>query len=230
MQSDTLPLKSAQVTFFTRLDLTDKLAVATKLQTALAPLLDGEPLVMPAFPDAPPEIPQIVLRDAVATHQCLVTPARVDLAYVPSTSDNAEIPSHHSIQTILEPAARLLSLIRTDLSSRVTRLGLVTQFQLQLDENAIDFARRHFLAPDAPTGRRALELSFLDRIQLASLTVNRWIRIKTHPNQVSLLALVADLNTLAEEELDLTEAQTAEFFDQSVKYLHTDFPNAVHLA
>jgi len=230
MTSHDLALKSAQVTFFTRVDLTEKLSVATKLRTALT-LFDGEPLVLPAFPDAPPEIPQIVLRNKATTFQCVVTPVRIDLAYVRQPEDQP-VPSspQNSLQTVLDPAPILLSAIHNELSSRVTRLGLVTQFEVQLSEDANDFVRGHFLCTGAPPGDRALELSFLDRIQFASLTLNRWIRVKTNPNQPTSLALVVDLNTLAEEELDLAEEQADQILHLAVDFLHDELPVIVHLA
>jgi hypothetical protein len=97
-------------------------------------------------------------------------------------------------------------------------------------EDAGSFVRQHFLASNAPSGSRAIELSVLDRIELGSLPANRWIRIKTKPDEASLLTLVADLNTPADEELHVNDDQAVQFFRATASFLHNDLPVAAHLA
>lgn len=222
-------LRSAQCAFFTRLDLADKLRVGSVLRGALQGILDGEPLVLPSFPDAPAEVPQVILRSKDQSRECTVSSARVDFHY--RAPDPQGVTQDH-IERHLENAKRLHSAICQDLGGRVIRVGLLTQFELRLDEEAALFIRDRFLKPEAPPGKRGVQLSTLGRETWNDIEVNTWVRVRGEharddPAAAYVLRVASDINSVPEQEYDFDPPTLERFYTRSSRFLAEDLPRLV---
>jgi hypothetical protein len=224
-------LRSVQCAFFTRLDLSDKLHIGSVLRAELQDVLDGEPLVLPAFPDAPPQIPQLILRSKDQSHECTVSSARVDFRHAGQAGDSA---AQAGVEHHLEIAKRLHLAICQKLLARVTRVGVATQFEARLSEQASLFIRDRFLKAEAPPGSREVQLAVLERQTWSDIDVNRWISVKSeHPSDNPAAAYVlrvgSDINSVPEIDREFDSATLERFYGLVSSFLAEDLPRFVGL-
>ncbi|MGB6837933.1 MAG: hypothetical protein WBF66_09540 [Dehalococcoidia bacterium] len=122
--------------------------------------------------------------------------------------------------------------ISQDLGGRVIRVGLVTQFEVRLDEEAALFIRNRFLKPELFVGRRDLQLAALDRETWNGIEVNRWARLTSEhppndPAAAYVLRVVSDINSVPEQEYDFDPATLERFYTRSSRFLAEDLPRLV---
>ncbi len=216
---------SIQAGIFIRgLDLSDALGVAQAIRRAAGGAFDGQPGVFPVPPNAPPNVPRIVLTDRAKKYQCKVSVERVDLAFDGSKG------KPEAIGVIWDEFSgmirQLAEYLKKKNPTRVWRLGLVVHLFKVLEGSANLHIREKYLKDDRFQDPHELHLHVLNKEQMGRFNINRWLRLRPmrktdDPQDDRGLAVEVDINTLAEENSDFAEEEITDFFERGYQHIAT---------
>jgi hypothetical protein len=216
------PLAIQSAVFIQGLVLSDPLSVAQGIQRAVGGTFDGQPGVFPVPPNAPQNVPRILLKDRMERYQCRISGERLDLAF-----DGSKM-REKSIGTVWDEYAVILRQLAEYLKkknpTKVWRLGLVVRLFKALQESAVMHIRKRYLRDDRFGNPYELHLSVLDRKRLGQFGINRWLRLrptrkKDDPSDDRGLLVEVDINTLAEEKNDFSEEEITQFFEEAFQHV-----------
>ena len=182
-------------------------------------VFDGSPLSIPIPPDAPPEIPRIILESADKKYKLEVAHARVNLFRF-RQEDDEQI----SINDFNSLAIPILSSYNKLVNSKVGRIAAIVN-RFVKDSNPGLTLANHFCKDtwlENPLKRpESFEIHAHKRYLLHdSFRINSWIRCKTGifskgPDKQSIILVEQDINTLSEdvEKMEFSEEQIKQFFE-----------------
>ncbi len=214
---------SIQAAMFVRgLDFSDPLSMAQAIRHSVGGILDGQPGVFPVPPNAPPDVPRIVLADKTKKYQCKLSAARVDLGF-----DGSKVrPGPIGIvwDECCGMIRQLAEYLKKKNPTRVWRLGLVIQLFKVLQGSANVHIREKYLKDDRFQDPYELHVSVLNRKQVGRFSINRWLRIRPMrkrdaPEDDRGLVVEVDINTLAEQNNDFEEGEITEFFESAYQHI-----------
>ena len=195
-------VRQCQVALFCQVNLEDK--------------FDGEPILIPAIPDSPPEIPGIVLQSKDGTSSLTVSSARVDITtrYEPGAFDN--------IPTLIESEKDFISTLAESLSRSgqvegpIRRIGVIVSLAANTDDSTLSSIRARFLSQELQIGQHRTETGFLDRQSWDGFEVNRWLRLTTSRGRDGSGSVEAafDFNTIPEEDYNICGKAVSSFLEQ----------------
>ena len=209
------------VAFYVGLQFATSKLLRPMLQ-ALDNVLDGDPISLPVPPEAPPEIPRVVLTNKDGSLRFDLSLARADMRW--QRPDQGEMP----LEGFTELAQRAFESFHQAIQARPGRLALVVH-RCKLEEQPGLALARHFCRPEllsnepgrkGPLNRpEAFELHAFKRYEQGRFVLNSWVRSKsgtlTAPRGMQPIVLVEqDLNTPQE---NLAETQ---FTDGDVRDFH----------
>lgn len=208
--------------FVRGLDFSDPLSVAQAIRGAVGGIFDGQPGVFPVPPNAPENVPRILLKDRQERYQCKVSAGRLDLAFDGSKRKAG------SVGVVWDECSGILRQLAEYLKkknpTRVWRLGLVVRLFKVLEGSANTHIREKYLKDDRFQDPYELHLSVLDKESMGRFTINRWLRLRPmrkrdDPKDDRGLVVEVDINTPAEEKNDFTEEEITDFFEEAYQHI-----------
>ncbi len=214
---------SIQSAMFTHgLDFSDPLAMAQGIRHAVGGLFDGQPGVFPVPPNAPSNVPRIVLSDRAKKYQCKVSAERVDLAF----DGSKRKPTGAGIvwDEFSGLIRQLAEYLKKKNPARVWRLGLVAHLFKVLEGSANAHIQQKYLKDVRFGDPYELHLSVLNKEQMGQFTINRWLRLRPmrktdDPQDDRGLVVEVDINTPVEENSDFSEGDITEFFEKAYQHV-----------
>lgn len=205
----------SQCALFCQVDLTDKLTLAASLRNSNRRRFDGEPVLLPIPPDAPPEIPAILLQSKDGNTSLSVSSARVDVTVNHATEVG------QSVRELLVQEGELFRSLAETLSSAeqaqggISRVGVIVTLNTNLDMSELERVRNRFLIQSFVLGQKRSELRFLDRQMWGQFQVNRWLRLglSREEDGAGLLEVILDCNTIPEVDYNFDGDGVGKFLE-----------------
>ncbi len=218
------PLSVQSAIFVRGLDLSDPLSVAQGIRGAAGGIFDGQPGVFPVPPNAPENVPRILLKDREGKYQCKVSTGRLDLAFDGSKRKASSIGMlWDEYSGIIRQLAEYL---KKKNPTRVWRLGLVVRLFKVLGGSANVHIREKYLSPALAGFQDPYEmhLSVLNKESMGRFSINRWLRLRPmrkrdDPNDDRGFVVEVDINTPAEGADNYTEQEITDFFEEAYQHI-----------
>jgi hypothetical protein len=219
---DFTPLAIQSAVFVHGLVFSDPLALAQAVQRAVGGVFDGQPAVLPVPPNAPGNVPRILLKDRLERYQCKVSAGRFDLAF--DGSKRRETPIGIVWDEYSGIIRQLAEYLKKKNPTRVWRLGLVVRLFKVLPRSASIHIRETYFKDDRFQNAYEIHVSVLDKECMGTFNINRWLRVRPlrkrdDPEDDRGLGVDVDINTLAEEKNDFTEEEITEFFEEAFQHV-----------
>ena len=217
-----IPLAIQSAMFLRGLAFSDPLALAQGLQRAVGGLFDGQPGVFPVPPNAPENVPRILLKDRLERYQCKVSSGRLDLAFDGSKKQESSVAAVWDEYSGI--IRQLAEYFKKKNPIRVWRLGFIVRLFRVLRESASAHIREKYLKDDRFENPYELHLSVLDKECMATFNINRWLRLrpsrkKDDPENDRGLMVDVDINTPAEENNDFSEEEITQFYEEAFQHV-----------
>ena len=208
-------INRSQCAMFCRVDLADKLTLAAALRNSNPKRFDGEPMLLPSLPDAPPEIPGIVLSAKDGSASLSVSSTRVD------TTLNHPQGSLWDIRSLVDKESSFFQSLAETLSTAdqvqtgISRVGVVLTLNAHVDSDELAQIRNRFLNSHFELGQNRVDLRFLDRQMWEEFQVNRWLRLGMMHEQdgTGSLEVILDYNTIPDEDYNLNGTRIGQFLE-----------------
>ncbi len=205
--------------FLTSLDTTQKLDLATTIRDASNGLLGADPFVLPIPPDAPPELPRLILKSGDGSWAYLVAGNRVDFVFELPSDKLGTVELADIVERQKHVGSTIWKAIQSKYSASGNRIGVVSLF-VGLPENSVNLLRSSFLSSSDAPEPHELQLHALHRMTLGSTMINRWTRCIAgeSPPEARFrgsLRVEIDINTLAEQSFSLTSTSILNFTDNA---------------
>ena len=208
-------INRSQCAMFCRVDFADKLTFAAALRNSNPNRFDGEPVLLPSLPDAPPEIPEIVLSSKDGSTSLLVSSTRVDVTV------NHAPEAFANYRALLEEDGSLFRSLAEVISkadqvqSAIGRVGIILALNANLNVSEVEQVRNRFLNSDFRLGQNRVELRFLDRQPWDKFQANRWLRIgmSREEDGTGSLDVILDCNTIPEVNYNLDGNGIGQFLE-----------------
>jgi hypothetical protein len=161
---------------------------------------DGDPMILP-IGNAPPPVPRIVLKNREGSFVCEVALDRLNFSYVDVANRK------RSLESLYPEYRKILDLVTqaavAGVPSPVIRMGFVTRHLIETGEGANLWFRDTYLNTQRLPAAWETHLNFLERFEMESFPVNRWIKMRTlrdqqNPEVDPAVLAEIDINTFAE--------------------------------
>lgn len=200
------------------IDKKEKIDLLSRITDKCGNLLNGEPSMLPLPVDAPPDIPRLQLNSKDNYFAYGISPLRSDFRF------NEVGEPHQKIKNVqidlFKTERELLKIYKEDKKWNIVRLSIVVDFVAELENKVANFISEKFIknSPSFPS----IEVSFLKKEKISNINVNRWFRIKSAGNRESVLHLLADINTFAEEKQNLSVEEMITFYSATIPYIEKE--------
>jgi hypothetical protein len=216
------PMSIQSAVFVRRLDFSDPLSVAQGVRHAVGGVFNGQPGVFPVPPNAPPNVPRIVLADRANRYQCKLSAERVDLSF--NGGKGKPEPMGVLWDTYCGILRQLAEYFKKKKPTTVWRLGLVMHLFRVLPGSAGKHIQETYLKGDRFLDAYEVQLNVLNREQMEAFNINRWLRLrpmrkKDDPKDDRGLVVEIDINTPAEESNDFSEEEITGFFEEAYRHI-----------
>lgn len=199
MRAEDFRILSLQASIFTPSLLFSTNKILEGLMGKFSKVFDGSTVSLPLPPDAPKEIPRIILMSADNKFKLEIAESRVNFVRGLQLGET-EVDSHGFFKLVLEVFNEYLEAT----SAKVGRLALVTVKFYEQADPGLSLAK-HFCKDEyiiQPFNRpENFEIHSHKRYVIADSEINSWVRCKTGKMKDGKPIIVAhqDINTLAEE-------------------------------
>lgn len=215
-------LQQLQTALFTPgINLTKPIDIAQGLISATGTLFDGQPIILPIPPDAPPEVPRIIVKNSSDTYTCNVSQNRIDFIF---TEKGMFRSMRDESDKFLNHLLSLIELLKSNLKITITRAGTIATLMLPLKESSNKFISEKYLKEHLFNGTYEIQFGILKKLQLTGYEVNCWFRLNTLRNMKDVsddrtMLVTFDVNTQPEVSYDLSKDQIGIFFNSAIKYI-----------
>ncbi len=203
----------------------NKLAIASKINNAVGQLFDGDPMMLDLFPEAPPEIPRIQLKDSRSIYSLNFSVNRIDFFY---NEPEKPTKTFDSIKDeYLTNFFKINRLVKEDYHLETPRIALVIKAISEIDMGSNLFLQQEFLGSKGFfKNTYALEIHALEKTVIGQFAINRWFRIKTARDRLGkdgTLFVEIDINTQPEKEKGLGKQEIEEFYSNGIEFAKRSF-------
>jgi hypothetical protein len=192
---------SLQFSIFTPVLAFSTGSVFPKLMTDFGDVFDGDPISIPLPPEAPKDIPRIILKSKDFKIKLEVSENRVNLSRYFNIDETNEISAFVSF---IELWGKLTGSYMDFTNATVGRLAVVAVKACECDNPGKALAE-HFCKPEylvEPFNRpESFEIHSHKKYKFGAFSVNSWVRCKTgklKKENKPIIIIEQDLNTLAE--------------------------------
>jgi len=216
------------VLFIENFAFRNKLGIASKINNCVSGLFDGDPTMLDIPPNAPPEIPRILLKDSVPNYSLNFSPIRLDFFY------NEPQKPERILDALKDDYFRYLfsiaALVKDEYRLTVTRVAIILKTLSETEKSSNLLIHENFLAK-RPFFKdtHSLEIHALEKTTMNGYGINRWFRIKTERKEPmgedNFLLVEIDVNTLPEKPRDFSLEEIKHFFSKSIDLIKTNFSN-----
>jgi len=206
----------------------NKLGIASEINKCVSDLFDGDPTMLDVPPEAPPEIPRILLKDSIPNYSLNFSPIRLDFFY------NEPQKPEKTLDTLKDDYLRYLfniaALVKDGYRLSITRVAIILKALSDVEKSSNLLIHENFLGKKPFfKDSYSLEIHALEKTTMNGYDINRWFRIKTvrgKPTEEDNSLLVEiDVNTLPEKPRDFSLEEIKHFFNKSIDLIKTNFPN-----
>ena len=201
IHADSFRALSIQCSFFTPYVEFRPASILAYLLETVGNIFDGEPLSMPLPPDAPPQIPRIILSSKDHAHKIEVAKERANIFWF-RTKEEEDPDLRHLVDefhNILKGYVSSINVEPARISAVLSRFTPV--------ENPAKVLAEHFCKQELNSGPlnrpENFELHSHKRFTMSQdYIVNSWLRAKTGQTKADkrrVIIVEQDINTLAEE-------------------------------
>lgn len=210
----------------------NKTKIPTEINETTDSLFDGETAILPLPPDAPPEIPRIILKSEDEIYTCNIAQNRVDFFF---NEKEAVLKSLEDIIDVyLDHEKKINSYFKEQQNISINRIGFIVKLVAGLDKNANKYLRDAFIRNGLLEDPYELSFRYLKRDKIDKLDVNVLINLSVlklkddFENDRNLL-LQIDINTIPErvEEYNLSIDDKNKFIEEAlkrIKLVRDNFP------
>lgn len=224
-----LLVKSLQSAIFTSgLDLSTKISLANQLILDTKELFDGEPIILPIPNDAPQEIPRIILKNKNESYSLNVGLSRIDFFY--NERNYKDGLPNKEFSNLMEDFLDKTTLVTQSLlkisSPRVVRVGFILTSLTKVAGRATNFISEQYLKQKKIIkDLHSINLSILRKTKVSHLMSNVWFRVnpfkkEDDPLDDKVITIQFDVNTRAEDILDLKMDEIKTFFKEAADYVN----------
>jgi len=208
------------VLFVKSLDLSNPLSLAGFLKKDKDLPFDGPETILPIPPDAPTEIPRIILKSNNGVFSCNVSANRIDLFFKETGQSN--LSSDEVVKRTKKYLEKINEDIRDNFNARTHRIATVFNIITELSVSSKDFLKRRYLNKHVVKDVFEAQLNFLSRKKIGDFKINKWFRIntlrkKTDPKDDKAIQVIFDINTLPEIDYDISSQSINQFVDMVYK-------------
>lgn len=205
--------------------IVDKIKAANTINEKVTGYFNGDPVIIPATDDVPPEMPRILLSTKEKNSLLNIAGNRVDYVFK-YKKEEKEYP--FPVPGFYQRFLAISEFFFEDIHAPITRLAMVTNWILECEgEAAAETILSRYIKQGTPIKKPfELELHFLTKGSIADLDVNKWVRIKSvhkksgSPNQTAII-LETDINTVAEKTYNFNKDSVRKFLDQCSSIVNT---------
>lgn len=209
-------VQSSQFAYFlSGINLTNRLKVASIITSKIKEL-DGAPTILPFPDDAPPEIPRISLTSQNQEFVCNVSLSRIDFINKTPEIKNGKPSSIYKAEltSLMENFNEVLF---KELSGSVFRLGLIMNYYTYPQGGGLDFLNQFAIGEE--TDAKEIQLHKLSENKINNFAINNWTRLVANKDKKiegrNPLLVISDINTLQNEQYEITQSQALRFFTQA---------------
>lgn len=215
-------LQKIQTALFTPgINLAKPLDVAQNFINFTESLFDGQPVILPIPPDAPPEIPRIILKNSNDSYSCNISQNRVDFIFTEkgtprSLSDEKDIFLRYLLLNV--------ELLKNKQKVSINRVGTAITFLLPLLESSNKFINEKFLKERLFTDVYEVQFGVLKRLKLSNYEINCWFKLNTlrnteDPSDDKAASVTFDINTRPDIYYDLNVEQVTMFYKSALSHI-----------
>jgi len=223
---------SIQTAFFTPgLIFSDKLSLSAQLIKESGNIFDGDPIMLPIPPEAPPEFPRMILKSKDEKYILEIKSSRIDFIVKSDEKDKSQ--KNYPATLIKDYQNKLQSLSSSIISvfkTKIVRLGFIINIQFKVND-AVEIIKKSYIS-DSKFTKDAYDLNigFLNKITLNSTNTNIWFRANAsrspdEDKDNKILLVMFDTNTVPEKILDLTAQNITDFTKTTLEYLDKNLKN-----
>jgi hypothetical protein len=197
------------------------------LITATEKFFDGNPIMLDAPREVPPEFPRIILKTPNQVYELHIGLNRFDFYYHDKTMVGG-IPEKE-IDELKDEFIGKLGLITSAIKKvtgvKITRLGIVPTLVSKVDDEASEYVRKTYLNTSIFSNKLSeANLTTNRKIELGEILINLGFRISAfknlnHPLDNKLVMFNYDINTRLEEPLDLLEKDIKNFCQNAFEFI-----------
>lgn len=203
--------------FVSNVNLSDKLDIASKINSGLKDVLDGDPTILPIPDDAPFELPRIILNSKNKLFSCSISPQRIDFVI----NKSKMIATSEGVLDIeaefLKNIKPLTTLIIKSLGWSVYRLALISQLKVKPTGGVLPFLQK-MLTDNLGKDAKELQLHSLKMMKINDFEANHWLRLisQNAGTEEELLLIASDINTLQTQKYQVAEEDAEIFFEAAL--------------
>lgn len=221
--------------FTTTLDLSNKIGLASGIIEATKGLFDSSPTMLDVPPDAPAEIPRMILKNADSSYMLHFGLNRFDFLYH-DRSMVGGLPSKKLEDIKVDYLAKLASVNSSVVKvtgSKIVRLGLIPTFLIKNEAGASNFIRETYFNTKK-VNKDVTDISFAmnSRGKLDTFKINIGIRGTAFrrkndglDNKVPVFNI--DINTIPEELLEAKIEDINKFFSSAYAYIEENLASYI---
>jgi len=192
-----------QVSIFTPEILFNKNSILGLMIHKYSDIFNGDTISLPVHDDAPGEIPRIILSSKDAKIKCQISKNRLDIFH--NRGDDFFID--YEMDNFLKFCIEIIELYLEHTKAIIGRLAIVINKYVEHPDPqrtlAKYFCRDKWLRK-AFADLSEFEIHALKKYKLDKFLVNSWVRFKTgrlkiKENEIKIIHIIQDINTLAEE-------------------------------
>ncbi len=208
--------------FFPPRDIANKAAFVSGFleQTRV---FDGDPMILP-MGNAPPPVPRIVMKSRDERYACEIALEHLHFTYNDTRQQRRTLDSlYPEYRDVLH---RVVVAALAGIGAPVMRLGFVTRHVIEPGESANEWMRQNYLQGDRIPAAFETHLHLLQRFEMETFRVNRWIKLWTlrdpqQPEKDPAAMMEVDVNTIPEPGAQFDRSAIVDFylnaFDQTEK-------------
>lgn len=212
-------INNIQIALFFPPDTSFKaISVANAVDEEFGDLFSEDPNIITLPPNAPIEIPRIIYRQKDIA-QLSIGFSRADLSVKLNSKEDWQ-------DRIIEFSFKLQNLFIEKLKIRIIRVGMIATFTIDTDASLNEFLAQ-YIKSDRLTDVAEYNMSWLKKADLNGINTNKWIRLFLSEQPNENRTLVIDVNTIAEQTLDLQRLPLNDLIIQLLDCLEGDACNVI---
>lgn len=181
--------------------------VANAVNEEFGDIFSEDPNIFNLPPSAPTEIPRIIYNQNQKDNaQLSIGFSRADLSVGLKSQEDWKC-------RIIQLSLKLQKLFIEKLKMRIIRVGMIATYTIDTDTSLDDFLAQ-YIKSDRLADVAEYNMSWLKKADLNGVKTNKWVRLFLSEQPIESRKLVIDINTIAEQTLDLQHLPLNDLIEQ----------------
>jgi len=207
------------------INFSDKIDLLAKIKKNAGKYLSGDPIMLPAIANAPPEIPRIILKDEKGNISLNISANKIDL-FIRPVDEEGKIPEVYTdligeLETIYK---NILNALYGSTELIVHRIGLIVVGESEIQGANKQIEERYLSVKFAKTKWQKINLGLLKKGNIDKKSSNIWFRInsgmkKDDDENKNKAMIIFDTNTVAQKNYIFKSINVLNYVKQAILYL-----------